>query len=220
MKHLNMTDSLHEYIIEKGVKELPVQRSLRAHTAKMPMSRMQISPIQGQFMQFLVRMLQAKKILELGTFTGYSALTMSLALPDDGQLITCDINDEWTQIAKPYWEEAQQDHKIELKLGSALETLQKLIDEGHGQTFDLIFIDADKSNYLHYYELALKLIKPGGVILVDNVLWDGKVIDESETGSQTRTIRQLNDKIQSDNRVDSTLIPISDGLFMIRTKAA
>lgn len=220
MKHLNMTESLHEYIIDKGVSELPAQKSLREHTSEMPMSRMQISPVQGQFMQFLVRLLQAKKILELGTFTGYSALTMSLALPEDGKLITCDINDEWTQIAKPYWQEAKQDHKIELKLGSALETLQELINDGHSQTFDLIFIDADKSNYLHYYELAFKLIKPEGVILVDNVLWDGKVVDESETGSQTRTIRDLNDKIQSDNRVDSTLVPIADGLFMIRRKVA
>tara|TARA_Y100000588_G_C14114800_1_gene864635 strand:+ start:360 stop:1025 length:666 start_codon:yes stop_codon:yes gene_type:complete len=219
MKHLNIDESLHEYIVDKSVNEHPAQKALREYTMTMPTARMQISPVQGQFMWFLVKLTHAKKILELGTFTGYSALTMSLALPKDGQLITCDINHDWTEIASKYWKQANISEKITLKLGPAIDSLNQLLNEGHQQSFDMIFIDADKSNYIEYYKLALELIHPNGIILIDNVLWDGKVVDESETGKQTRTIRQLNDMVGRDARVESALVPIADGILMIKPKA-
>jgi predicted O-methyltransferase YrrM len=181
----------------------------------MELAAMQVAPEQAQFMQFLLRLMGAKKVLELGTFTGYSALAMALALPDDGELITCDLSEEWTSRAHPYWKKANQTHKIKLRLGPALDTLKTLINEGWSQQFDFIFIDADKTNYLNYYELALKLIQPKGVIAVDNIFWGGKVIDTEETGAQTREIRKLNEFIKKDNRVFISLLPIADGLFLI-----
>ena len=177
---------------------------------------MQVAPEQAQFMQFLLRLIRAKNVLELGTFTGYSALAMSLVLPEDGQLITCDISEEWTKRAHPFWHEAKQENKIKLRLGPALETLYALLNEGWEQKFDFIFIDADKTNYLNYYELALKLIKPQGLIAIDNVFWDGKVIDPNETGGQTREIKKLNELIKQDQRVFVSLLPIADGLFLVQ----
>ncbi|GGI81556.1 class I SAM-dependent methyltransferase [Legionella impletisoli] len=218
MKHLNITEALHDYILDKSLREHPVQEALREETAKMPLAIMQISPIQAQFMQLLIRLLNAQRVLELGTFTGYSALSMALALPDNGKLITCDLNEEWTNIAKPYWEEAGQANKIELRLGPALSTMQQLLNEGLAKQFDLIFIDADKTNYMDYYELSLALIRPHGLILIDNVLWHGKVIDESETGGQTREIRRLNDFLKEDERVHISMLPIADGLFLVQPK--
>lgn len=177
---------------------------------------MQVAPEQAQFMQLLLRLLGAKNVLEVGTFTGYSALAMSLMLPEDGKLITCDISAEWTSKAPFFWKEAKQDHKIELRLGRALDTLHDLIKEGWTQKFDFIFIDADKTNYLNYYELALKLIRPQGLIAIDNIFWDGKVIDANEMGGQTREIRKLNDLIKNDQRVFISLLPIADGLFLVQ----
>lgn len=179
---------------------------------------MQVAPEQAQFMQLLLRLIKAKTVLELGTFTGYSALAMSLALPEDGRLITCDVSKEWTKNAPMHWRNAAQDKKIELRLGPALDSLYTLLNEGWDQRFDFIFIDADKTNYLHYYELALKLIKPAGLIAIDNIFWDGAVIDEKETGAQTREIRKLNDFIQKDQRVFVSLLPIADGLFLVQPK--
>ncbi|WP_133129339.1 class I SAM-dependent methyltransferase [Legionella yabuuchiae] len=219
MKHLNMTEELHDYILAKSLREHPVQQELREETAKMPLAIMQISPIQAQFMQLLIRLIKAEKVLELGTFTGYSALSMALALPDHGRLVTCDLNEEWTNIAKPYWEKANQANKIELRLGSALTSMQQLLNEGLAHQFDLIFIDADKTNYLNYYEQSLKLIQPNGLIIIDNVLWNGKVIDESETGGQTREIRRINDFLEHDDRVHISMLPISDGLFLVQPKS-
>lgn len=218
MKHLNITPALHDYILDKSLREHPSQVKLREQTATMSLAKMQVSPIQAQFMQMLIRLMGAKKILELGTFTGYSALSMALALPEDGKLITCDINDEWTKIAHPYWKESRQDKKIELRLAPALDSLQQLLNEGYKQQFDLIFIDADKTNYVEYYELGLKLIKPKGVILIDNVLWDGKVIDDTQVGGQTREIRRLNNLLKEDQRVHVSLLPIADGLFLVQPK--
>jgi predicted O-methyltransferase YrrM len=166
-------------------------------------------------MQFLLRTIGAKNVLELGTFTGYSALAMALALPENGRLITCDISAQWTKKAHLFWEEAKQGQKIELRIAPALDSLHALIDEGWEQKFDFIFIDADKTNYVQYYELALKLIQPKGIIAIDNVLWDGKVIDEQDSNGQTREIKKLNDLIKNDQRVFTSMLPIADGLFLV-----
>ena len=218
MKHLNLTPTLYNYMLDISLQEHPTLKALRDSTAKMPLALMQVSPEQAQFMQFLIRLIRAKKVLELGTFTGYSALAMALALPDDGHLITCDINEEWTKNAPMFWQQANQEKKIELRLGPALETLHKLLTTGHSHSFDFIFIDADKTNYLNYYELALQLVKPSGLIAIDNVFWEGKVVDPQEIGAQTREIRKLNAFIKQDSRVYTSLLPISDGLFLIQVR--
>ncbi|ARG97118.1 class I SAM-dependent methyltransferase [Legionella micdadei] len=218
MKHLSLTPALYDYMLDISLREHPVLKALRDETAKLPLANMQVAPEQAQFMQFLIRLIDAKKILELGTFTGYSALAMALALPDDGELITCDINTEWTSIAPPFWREAQQEHKISLRLAPALDTLHHLLEEGYNRSFDFIFIDADKTNYVNYYELALQLISPRGIIAIDNVFWDGKVIDEHETGGQTREIRRLNALIKTDERVEVSLLAIADGLFLVKPR--
>lgn len=216
MKHLSLTPELYDYMLDKSLREHPSLAGLRKITSTMELANMQVAPEQAQFMQLLLRLLGAKNVLELGTFTGYSALAMSLVLPDEGKLITCDISAEWTSKAHPFWKEAGQDHKIELRLGRALDSLHALIDEGWEHKFDFIFIDADKTNYVNYYELALKLIQPKGLIAIDNIFWDGKVIDENETGGQTREIRKLNDLLKKDHRVFISLLPIADGLFLVQ----
>lgn len=216
MKHIQLTPELYEYMMDKSLREHPVLKELREDTSTMELAGMQVAPEQAQFMQFLLRLIRARNVLELGTFTGYSALAMSLALPDDGQLITCDINAEWTKKNHHFWHKAQQDKKIKLRLGPALETLYALLNEGWEHQFDFIFIDADKTNYLNYYELALKLIKPQGLIAIDNVLWGGNVIDAQEMGGQTREIKKLNELIKNDQRVYVSLLPIADGLFLIQ----
>ncbi|ARB92182.1 O-methyltransferase [Legionella longbeachae] len=216
MKHINLTPELYSYMLDKSLREHPSLTALRKETSSMELANMQIPPEQAQFFQLLLRLIHAKNILELGTFTGYSALAMALMLPDDGKLITCDINTTWTSKAPPFWKEAKQDHKIELRLGRALDTLHELVHEGWQHKFDFIFIDADKTNYINYYEMALKLIQPQGLIAVDNIFWDGKVIDENETGGQTREIRKLNDLIKNDPRVFISLLPIADGLLLIQ----
>ena len=218
MKHTPITDELHQYLLNISLREHPVLKALREKTAKMPLACMQIAPEQGQFMQLLLRILGAKQVLELGTFTGYSALAMALALPDDGIVTTCDINEEWTHIAYPFWEEAQARHKIQLRLAPALNSLKELIEEGRKNTFDFIFIDADKTNYLNYYEYALQLIRQGGLIVIDNIFWDGNVINPEDTSAQTREVRRLNAFIQNDDRVHVSLLPIADGLFLISPK--
>ncbi|WP_133137834.1 O-methyltransferase [Legionella rowbothamii] len=215
MKQLSLTLELYDYILDKSLREHPTLERLRKDTSLMELANMQVAPEQAQFMQFLLRTIGAKNVLELGTFTGYSALAMSLALPEDGRLITCDISAQWTKKAHLFWEEAQQAEKIELRLGPALNSLQALIDEGWEQKFDFIFIDADKTNYVQYYELALQLIQPKGIIAIDNVLWDGKVIDEHDTNGQTREIKKLNDLIKNDQRVFTSMLPIADGLFLV-----
>lgn len=218
MKYTHLTDTLYDYMLKVSLREHPILKKLRDATKKLPLSEMQIAPEQAQFMQFLIKTIHAKNILELGTFTGYSALAMALAMPDDGQLITCDISDNWTKDAHKFWEDAGQAKKIELRLGPALDTLQKLIAEGKKSSFDFIFIDADKTNYVAYYQNAIELISQQGIIAIDNVFWDGEVVNPEDTRAQTREIRKLNETIQNDDRVDVSLLTLADGLFLIRKK--
>jgi caffeoyl-CoA O-methyltransferase len=177
---------------------------------------MQISPEQGAFMVLLVRLLGARRTLEVGTFTGYSALAVAEALPDDGRVTACDVSEEWTSVGVAAWQAAGVDHKIDLKLAPALETLDHLLEQGAADRYDFMFIDADKANYDGYYERGLKLVRPGGVIAVDNVLWGGSVADAERQDEDTRAIRALNDKIRNDPRVDMVMLPIGDGLTLAR----
>lgn len=216
MKHLNLTPKLYDYMLDVSLREHPVLRALREDTAALALASMQIAPEQAQFMQFLIKLINARKVLELGTFTGYSALAMALALPDKGELITCDISAEWTQKAHSFWQEAGQAHKIQLRLAPALNSMKTLLNEGYRHQFDFIFIDADKTNYIHYYELALQLVSPQGLIAIDNIFWGGTVIDDVDTGAQAREIRRLNEFIKQDTRVDTSLLAIADGLFLIK----
>ena len=218
MKHLNLSPQLYEYMLQISLREDPVLRSLRDDHAAHQLFNMQTAPEQAQFLQMILRLLRAKKVLELGTFMGYATLAMALVLPDDGRIITCDRNPEWTSIALPYWQQAKQDHKIDLRLGPALLTLKSLLAQGMAHSFDFVYIDADKTNYVAYYEYALQLVHPHGLIAVDNVFWDGDVIDPMVKNAQTREIRRLNAFIQADDRVEVSLIPIADGLFLIQPK--
>lgn len=215
MKQTPLSPALAAYADHISLREHPSQVALREATAHLQLVAMQSSPAQVQFLQFLIRTIHAKRVLELGTYTGYATLGMALALPEDGQVITCDINTDWTSHALPFWEQAKQTRKIKLILAPALDTLATF---PVSEPFDFIFIDADKTNYVDYYEYALKLIHPHGLIAIDNIFWDGKVIDPNETGAQTREIKRLNEHIRNDTRVDCTLLPIGDGVFLIRLK--
>lgn len=213
-KTLGLDDRLHNYLLSVSLREPAVLAQLRQETAQQPMSQMQIAPEQGQFMALLVQLMGAKKTLEVGVFTGYSSLVVALALPPDGQLIACDVSQEYTAIARRYWQQAGVSHKIDLRLAPALETLDDLLAEGQANTFDFAFIDADKSNYDNYYERALQLLRSGGLIAIDNVLWSGRVADPDVQDNRTQQIRQLNQKLRQDERVTISLVPIADGLTL------
>ena len=215
---LNLTPELYEYLKSVSLREPDVLVRLRKETSRHPRAAMQISPEQGQFMSLLVKLLGVQKVLEIGVFTGYSSTIVALALPDDGQITACDIDEDFTSIAQRYWQEAGVSQKINLNLAPALETLNKLLDQGAEATYDMAFIDADKCNYPNYYEPCLRLLKPGGVLLVDNVLWDGRVADLSINDADTDGIRRLNQLVHEDSRVDMSLIPLGDGLTLVRKK--
>lgn len=211
---LGLSSELLCYLQQHSVKECEAQIALRLHTLKLPGARMQISPEQGQLLAWLIRLTNAKTILEIGTYTGYSALCMALALPKEGKLITCDVDANTTEIAIPYWREAGVFDKIERRIGPALETLAALTKENIG--FDFAFIDADKNNYLAYYEAILPLLNPNGIIAIDNVFWGGDVVNTNSEDKRTIALRELNDFVYQDSRVDVCMLPIGDGLTLVR----
>jgi len=212
-----MTGALQAYLVEQTVVETDVMRRLREETARLPNPEMQIAPEQGQFIRLLVELLGARKALEIGTFTGYSAIWIANGLPTDGRLICCDVSDEWTTISRRYWQEAGVADKIDLRLGPALDTIDALVQEGAAGTFDFVFIDADKENSDNYYERALCLLRPGGLVAVDNAFHGGRVADRSvEAGDVPH--RGLNHKVCHDARVTASLVPIGDGLLLARKR--
>lgn len=211
---LNLTDELVAYIHRYGVREHPALARLRERTAPMEMAGMQIGPDQGAFMALLVRLTGARSILEIGTFTGYSSTVMALALPDDGRMVCCDVSREWTDIAREAWAEAGVAGRIDLRLAPATETLATLDDA----SFDMAFIDADKRSYDAYYEGCLRVVRPGGLIMIDNTLWSGDVADPSKNDDDVSAIRALNEKISRDERVDPVILPIGDGLSLARIR--
>jgi caffeoyl-CoA O-methyltransferase len=216
---IGLSDNLYQYLLANSVREPAILTKLRQETATHPLVNMQISPEQGQFMGLLVQIIGAKKCLEVGVFTGYSALAVALNLPDDGKLIACDVSAEFTSIASKYWQEAGVSEKIELKIAPALETLDRLLASGEAETFDFAFIDADKNNYAAYYDRCFQLVRSGGLILVDNVLWYGRVADPAmDEDKRTQSIKQINQQIYQDDRVQISLIPIGDGLTIARKK--
>jgi len=213
-KYLPLNDQIYEYLQSVSLREHPALKRLREETARMPSAQMQIAPEQGQFMSLLVQLLGARKTLEIGVFTGYSALSVALALPEDGRVFACDVSEEWTRVARRYWAEAGVADKITLRLAPAVETLDELLAGGQAGTFDFAFIDADKSNYEAYYERALQLVRPGGLVAIDNVLWSGRVADPSDADADTAAIRALNERLHRDERVALSLVPIADGLTL------
>jgi predicted O-methyltransferase YrrM len=214
-KTFTLPDKLYRYLTENSLREAVILRRLREETSRQPMSRMQIAPEQGQFMQLLVRLLNVRQAIEIGVYTGYSSLAVALAMPADGRLIACDVSETWTAIARRYWQEAGVSGKIDLKLAPALETLDSLLAAGQAGQFDFAFIDADKANYLAYYERALQLVRSGGLIAVDNTLWGGAVADRRKKDEDTTAIRAFNRHVQQDARVDISLLPIGDGLTLL-----
>ena len=210
--------AVETYVGQTITRESPLQRRLREETARLPMAGMQIGADQGALLSLLVRAIGARRALEIGTFTGYSALCVATALPADGKLIACDVSEEWTGIARRYWTEAGVAARIDLRIKPALETLRELLREGDGGTFDFAFIDADKSSYDAYYEACLELMRPGGLIALDNMLWSGKVADPAENDADTAALRALNAKIRDDPRVESCLLTVGDGVMLARKR--
>ena len=215
---LGLSDELHAYVLNVALRDQDVLRELRDETAQLAEGGMQISPEQGQFMQLLVKLIGAKRALEVGVFTGYSSLCVALALPAAGQLFACDVSEEYTTIARRYWQRADVAHKITLNLGSATTTLQRFLNEGQQNSFDFAFIDADKEPYPTYFEQALQLVRPGGLIAIDNVFRGGSVVDAANRDRDTQIIHELNQKLHGDERIDLSMVPIGDGLTLARKR--
>lgn len=218
-KSITLTDTLYDYLTRVSLREPPLLQRLRAETALDPLANMQIAPEQGQFMGLLAQLMGARKALEIGVFTGYSSLCVAMALPPDGTLIACDVSDEWTQVARRYWKEAGVGHKIELRLAPARDTLDQLLQNGAAGTFDFAFIDADKTGYDDYYERTLRLMRPGGLVIFDNMLRNGDVADPAVHDESTVAIRALNEKLLHDERITLSLLPIADGITLALKRA-
>ncbi len=217
-KTINMTDQLYQYMLDNSLREHSLLTELRERTKSMPESNMQISPEQGEFMALLIKLIGAKKCLEVGVFTGYSSLAVALALPENGKIIACDINEEFTDIAKEFWQKAKVQHKIDLHLAPASNTLQKLIEQGLSSEFDFAFIDADKESYPDYYEKSVQLIHNGGLIAIDNMFRNGDVADPNENSAVVLATRKLWEIIHHDDRIDASIVPIADGLMLVRKR--
>lgn len=217
-RSIGLDESVYRYLLDHSLREPALLAELRAETAALPEANMQIAPEQGQFMALLARLIAARRYLEVGTFTGYSALAIALALPEDGEIVTLDQSAEWTATAQSYWERAGVDGRIRLELGEARDSLRALEATGETDTFDLAFIDADKTGYHDYFEHCLRLVRPGGLILVDNTLWHSTVADPDDARDDTRAIRVFNDALHHDERIDLSLVPIGDGLTLARRR--
>ncbi len=215
---IGLDELLHDYLVDVGVREPDVLRELRERTAVLPQHGMQIAPEQGALMALLVRLIGARRCLEVGTFTGYSSTAVALALPPDGHLLCCDVSAEWTDVARQTWEAAGVADRVELRLGPAIGTLDALLADGAAGSFDFAFIDADKPSYDGYVERALRLVRPGGLIAIDNVLWSGRVADPAVDDGSTLAIRALNAKLATDERVEVSMVPIGDGLTLLRVR--
>ena len=214
---IQIDDKIYDYLLSVSLKEHQVLKKLREVTSSMPGARMQIAPDQGQFMGMIVKMIGAKKLLEIGTYTGYSSMVCAMAMKS-GQIITLDNDSAPTEVAKRFWKEGEVDHLIDLRLGEALDSLNQLIKEQHSSSFDFIFIDADKANYKNYYELCLELLNDNGIIVFDNVLWSGAVADVDDKSKNTIALRDLNETLFNDQRIDLSMIPVGDGLTIVRKK--
>jgi len=215
---IDLTDTLYDYLLSVSLRETDLQRRLREETATLSMARMQISPEQGQFMALIARLTGTRRCLEVGVFTGYSSLAVALALPEDGRIVACDVSEEWTAIARRYWAAAGIADRIDLRLAPAIDTLDALIAAGDAGTYDLAFIDADKTSYLSYYERALVLLRPGGLLMTDNTLWSGRVADPEDGDADTVALRHYNEHLHRDTRIDLSLVPIGDGLTLARKR--
>ncbi|MGC1393058.1 MAG: class I SAM-dependent methyltransferase [Coleofasciculaceae cyanobacterium] len=211
---MGLDEQLYNYFLSVSLREADILRQLREETAHLPNAIMQIAPEQGQFMALLIKLLGAKKTLEVGVFTGYSSLCVALALPINGKIVACDVSEEYTTMARRYWQAAGVAEKIDLHIAPALDTLDQLLAEGQGETFDFAFIDADKGNYDGYYERSLQLVRTGGLIAIDNVLWSGRVADSQTKESSTKKLRALNEKLHKDQRITLSMVPIADGLTL------
>jgi predicted O-methyltransferase YrrM len=217
LRSLNLDDTLYQYLLDHSLREQPEQTALREATRTHPRAQMQISPEQGQFMALLVKLIGARRCIEVGVFTGYSALSVALALPADGRVLACDISDEFTAVGKPFWQRAGVAHKIDLRLAPALHTLDASLAAGEAGHYDFAFIDADKTGYDDYYERCLRLLRPGGLVAIDNVLWGGAVAHAADS-ADTRALQALNDKLHRDERIDLSMLPLGDGVSLARKR--
>ncbi len=215
---MGLSSELYGYLLSMGLREPDMLQQLREATEKEDMSVMRSAPEQGQFMAMLLRLTKARRVLEIGTYTGYATLWMALALPDDGEIVSCDVSEQWTALARHYWAVAGVDKKIHLHLRPAMETLQTLLTEGGQGRFDFVFIDADKINYQAYFEACMQLVRPGGLIVVDNVLWGGGVIDPANHEASTEAIRIFNQSLVNDARIDICMLPVADGITLAQKR--